>query len=64
MEVVMKVGSLIRVRHDSKYNGKIGVLLCIHKSAGFRDSYVVRIPSLSYEIGLSREQCEVINESR
>jgi len=56
----MKVGSLIRVRHDWRLNGKIGVLVAIRKRAGFRDSYVVRIPSLSYAIDLSIEQCEVI----
>ena len=61
----MKIGSLIRVRHlGSKYNGKVGILMCIHIVSGFRDSYSIRIPSYEYEIGLSEEQCEVISESR
>ena len=61
----MKVGSLIRVREcNSLYNGKVGILMCIHRMVGFVDSYSVRIPSYEYEIGLSEEQCEVINESR
>lgn len=59
----MKIGDLIRVRHNSNHNGKIGVLVAICIVSGFRDSYVVRIPNLSYELGLSREQCEAINES-
>ena len=60
----MKVGSLIRVRHRRDDNGKIGILLAIRKRAGFRDSYIVRIPSLNYAIELSIGQCEVIGESR
>ncbi len=61
----MKIGDLIRVRHlGSRYNGKVGILMCIHTVSGFRDSYSIRIPSLTYEIGLYKEQCEVIDESR
>ena len=61
----MKIGDLIRVREcNSLYNGKVGILMCIHTVSGFRDSYSIRIPSLTYEIGLFKEQCEVINESR
>ena len=61
----MKVGDLIRVRHfGSGENGKIGILVNIHLPVGHVACYVVRIPSLSYEIGLSIEQCEVIGESR
>ena len=58
----MKIGSLIRVRHfGSGYNGMIGILMSIRKEVGFKDSYSVRIPSLVYEIGLTREQCEVLS---
>tara|TARA_R100000388_G_C7181014_1_gene128633 strand:- start:162 stop:338 length:177 start_codon:yes stop_codon:yes gene_type:complete len=57
----MKIGDLIRVRHfGSGYNGMIGVLMSIRKMVGFKDTYSVRIPNLTYEIGLSREQCEVL----
>ena len=61
----MKIGDLIRVRHfGSSYNGKIGVVVAVFEEVGFRTGYAVRIPNLTYEIGLSREQCEVINEDR
>ena len=61
----MKVGSLIRVQHfGNMYNGKVGILMSVTKMVGFKDTYSVRIPSLVYEIGLTREQCEVINEDR
>ena len=58
----MKVGDLIRVRHfGGRYNGKVGVIVTIFENIGFRTSFAVRIPSLTYEIGLSREQCEVLS---
>ena len=58
----MKIGDLIRVCHfGSSYNGKIGVIVAIFDKVGFRTSYAVRIPSNNYEIGLSREQCEVLS---
>ena len=62
----MKVGDLIRVRHfDYNLNGKIGVLVRIGKGYGdLRVCYSVRIPNLTYEIGLSEVQCEVIHENR
>jgi len=61
----MKTGSLIRVRHAAdKYNGHIGILTSILHVTGFRDTYSVYIPSLAYEIGLTKEQCEAINEGR
>ena len=57
----MKIGNLIRVRHfGSSYNGKVGVIVAIFENIGFRTSFAVRIPNLTYEIGLSREQCEVL----
>ena len=58
----MKIGSLIRVQHfGTGYNGMIGILvsICKHRM-GLIDCYSVRIPNITYEIGLSREQCEVI----
>ena len=62
----MKVGDLIRVQHfASGYNGMIGILVSIRENRmGLIDCYSVRIPNITYEIGLSREQCEVIDESR
>ena len=58
----MKIGNLIRVRHfGSSYNGKVGVIVAIFENIGFRTSFAVRIPNLTYEIGLSREQCEVLS---
>ena len=61
----MRIGDLIRVRHfGSGENGKIGILGNIHLPVGHVACYVVRIPNLSYELGLSREQCEAISESR
>ena len=59
----MKIGSLIRVQHfGSGYNGKIGILVGIRKHRmGLVDCYSVRIPSYNYEIGLTREQCEVLS---
>ena len=63
----MKIGNLIRVRHfDYDLDGKVGILMSIRKGYGvsLRTCYSVRIPSLTYEIGSSEVQCEVINESR
>ena len=58
----MQVGDLIRVCHfGGNYNGKVGVIVAISENIGFRTSFAVRIPSLTYEIGLSREQCEVLS---
>ena len=61
----MKIGSLVKIRHaGGRFNGQIGILMCIQAVPGFRDNYSIRIPSLTYEIGLFKEQCEVISESR
>ena len=60
----MKVGDLIRVQHfGSDYNGMIGILMSIRKGYGddLAVCYSVRIPSLTYEIGLSKVQCEVLS---
>ena len=62
----MKIGDLVRVQHTGShiYDGKIAIVVRFRERAGFRDTYVVKIPCVKYEIGLYREQCEVINESR
>ena len=57
----IKVGSLVQIQHfGSSYNGKIGIIVYVHKRAGFVDSYAVKIPNYKYEIGLSGEQCKVL----
>ena len=60
----MKKGDLVRIQHFNyeKWNGKIAIVMRVCKRAGFVDSYSVKIPSIRYEIGLAREQCEVLNE--
>ena len=59
----MKIGDLIRVCHfDYNLNGMIGILVRIGKGYGdLKVCYSVRIPSLTYEIGLSEQQCEVLH---
>ena len=61
----MKAGDLVRIQHfTDRYNGKVAIVMRVCKRAGFVDSYSVKIPSMRYEIGLAREQCEVLNEDR
>jgi hypothetical protein len=62
----MKVGDLVRIQHFNyeKWNGKIAIVMGVCKRVGFVDSYSVKIPNMRYEIGLTREQCEVLNGSR
>ena len=61
----MKKGDLVRIQHfTDRYNGKIAIIMRVCKRVGFVDSYSVKIPSMRYEIGVARDQCEVINESR
>ena len=59
----MQIGDLVRVQHFSgSYDGMIGILMSIEKHrVGLVDCYSVRIPSLTYEIGLSEQQCEVLS---
>ena len=60
----MKIGDLIRVQHfGTNHNGKVGILMSVRTSFG-SICYSVHIPSLTYEIHLSIEQCEVIHEDR
>ena len=57
----MKKGDLIKIQHfHPKYDGKIGIVMRINKRVGFVDSYAIRVPSMTYEIGLAVEQCKVI----
>ena len=62
----MKVGDLVRVQHTGShlYDGKIAIVTGFHATAGFRDTYVVKIPCIKQEIGLFEEQCIVICEDR
>ena len=61
----MKIGSLIRIRHSGdRYNGQFAIIMSVHTMVGFVDNYSVHIPSYRHEIGLTEEQCEVINEDR
>ena len=57
----IKIGSLIQIQHfGSSYNGKIGIVVYVCERAGFKDSYAVKIPNTTYEIGVSGEQCKVL----
>ena len=57
----IKVGSLVQIQHfGSQYNGKIGIVIYVCRRAGFVDSYAVKIPNTTYEIGVAREQCKVL----
>ena len=57
----IQVGSLVEIQHfASRYNGKIGIVIRVCKRAGFVDSYAVKIPNTTYEIGVAREQCKVL----
>ena len=57
----IKVGSLVQIQHfGSRYNGKIGIVIYVCRRAGFVDSYAVKIPNTTYEIGVSGEQCKVL----
>ena len=56
----IKVGSLVQIQHFAKYNGMIGIVIQICKITGFVDSYVVKIPNVTYELGVYEEQCKVL----
>ena len=57
----IKIGSLIQIQHfGSSYNGKIGIVVYVCERAGFKDSYAVKIPNTTYEIGVYEEQCKVL----
>ena len=57
----IKVGTLVQIQHfGDRYNGKIGIVIHICERAGFVDSYAVKIPNTTYEIGVYEEQCKVL----
>tara|TARA_R100001510_G_C7600640_1_gene167337 strand:+ start:656 stop:838 length:183 start_codon:yes stop_codon:yes gene_type:complete len=57
----IQVGSLVQIQHFAdRYNGKIGIVIHICKRIGYVDSYAVKIPNTTYEIGVGREQCKVL----
>ena len=61
----MKIGSLIMVCHfTNRHNGNLGIVVDIRKRPGFKTIYRIRIPSYDYEIGLTADQCEVINADK
>jgi len=57
----IKVGTLVQVQHfGDRYNGKIGIVIYVCRRPGFVDSYAVKIPNTTYEIGVAREQLKVL----
>ena len=57
----IRVGSLVQIQHfHSMYNGKIGYVIRVCKRPGFRDSYAIRVPTMTYEMGLIIEQLKVL----
>ena len=56
----IKVGSLVQIQHFAKYSGKIGIVIYVCRRAGFVDSYAVKIPNTTYELGVAREQLKVL----
>ena len=59
-DMKIRKGSLVQIQHFGKYNGKIGIVIYVCRRAGFVDSYAVKIPNTTYEIGVAREQCKVL----
>ena len=60
----MKVGDLVKIRHDYKHRGKLGIITKIKPaSLGLRTFYVVSLMD-GHMPRFNIEQCEVINESR
>ena len=56
----IQVGSLVQIQHFAKYSGKIGIVIYVCRRAGFVDSYAVKIPNTTYELGVAREQLKVL----
>jgi len=56
----IKVGSLVQIQNFGMYSGKIAIVMYVCRRAGFVDSYAVKIPNTTYEIGVAREQCKVL----
>ena len=60
-DMKIKVGSLVQIQHfGDRYNGKIGIVIYVCRRAGFVDSYAVKIPNTTYEIGVARERLKVL----
>ena len=59
-DMKIKVGSLVQIQNFAKYSGKIGIVIYVCRRAGFVDSYAVKIPNTTYEIGVAREQLKVL----
>ena len=60
-DMKIRKGSLVQIQHfTDKYNGKIGIVIYVCRRAGFVDSYAVKIPNTTYEIGVAREQLKVL----
>ena len=56
----IKVGSLVQIQNFAKYSGMIGILIRVCRRPGFVDSYAVKIPNTTYEMGVMREQLKVL----
>jgi endonuclease III-like uncharacterized protein len=56
----IKVGTLVQIQGFGKYSGKIGIVIYVCRRPGFVDSYAVKIPNTTYEIGVAREQLKVL----
>ena len=57
----IKIGSLVQIQHfHPKYNKKIGIVTFVCRQTGYKDSYAVKIPNTTYEIGVAREQLKVL----
>ena len=57
----IKVGTLVQIQHfHPKYNKKIGIVIFVCRRSGYEDSYAVKIPNTTYELGVAREQLKVL----
>ena len=56
----IKVGSLVQIQHFAKYSGMIGIVVYVCRRVGFVDSYAVKIPNTTYELGVYEEQLRVL----
>ena len=56
----IKVGTLVQIQDFGKYSGKIAIVIYICRRAGYVDSYAVKIPNTTYELGVAREQLKVL----
>jgi len=56
----IKIGSLVQIQDFGKYSGKIGIVIYVCRRSGYEDSYAVKIPNTTYELGVAREQLKVL----